>query len=354
MKAAVYYKSGDIRIEERSNPFARDDNLIIKVKCCAICGTDLKIFTFGSPRIKPPRIIGHEFSGEIVHVGLWVKDFKIGDRVTLATTLSCGVCDYCKIGLGNLCPNSKPISLEYDGAFAEYLSIPPIAIDNGNVIKIPNSLDYESAAISEPLSCAINAQGIAGVKAGDNIVIVGGGPLGAIHAELAKATGANKVIIVDICEERLKLLKKFRDITLVNSLDEDVYLKVTEETNGMGADVVIVCAPNKDAMENSLCLVRKGGCISLFASIAEDKKMICVDSRRIHYGELRIVGSSDSRVEHVLKAVKLLSEGKIDTKAIITHKIYLEDIFMGFDLMRNRDSLKVLVFPKEIKDENEQ
>ena len=181
MKAAVYYAPGDIRIEERPEPAPAPDNLIVQVSCCAICGTDLKLATIGNPRCHPPRIIGHEMVGRAVHVGRDVSGFELGDRITLATTVACGRCPYCALGLGNMCPDAKPISYDFDGAFAEFLAVPPLALAGGNVIKVPDSVPDEAAALSEPLSCAINAQELAGLKAGDRVLIIGGGPLGALQ-----------------------------------------------------------------------------------------------------------------------------------------------------------------------------
>ena len=119
MKAAVYYAPGDIRVENRPEPKPERDNLIVEVFCCAICGSDVKMLTIGDPRSRPPRIIGHEMSGRIVHIGDDVKGFAVGERITVAPTLFCGACSYCNLGLVNMCPDNAPISRAYDGAFAE-------------------------------------------------------------------------------------------------------------------------------------------------------------------------------------------------------------------------------------------
>lgn len=352
MKAAVYYKVNDIRVEERPEPLAYKNNMIAKVKCCSICGTDLKILISGNPRCHPPRIIGHEMVGSLIHIGSEVEGFEIGERVTLATTISCGVCDYCMIGLGNLCLNARPISYDYDGAFAEYIEIPFSAIKGGNVIKVPETVSDEAATLSEPLSCAVNSHEIVNLNKGDNVVIIGGGPLGAIHAELAKAEEAKQVIITETCKTRLELLKKrFSDVIVIDASLGDVQKSIREKTNGLGADIVIVCAPAKVAMEKSLNLARKGGGVSFFASLPKGLSEIMIDSRIIHYNELRVTGASDSRPEHVQKAVKLLEKGLIDHNAIITHKLSLEKIYEGFELMKNRNSLKILVYPGGIDNE---
>ena len=345
MKAAVYYAPGDIRVEERPEPAPTTDNLIVQVRACAICGTDLKLATIGNPRCHPPRIIGHEMVGEIVHAGADVPWFAPGERITLATTVACGNCPYCDRGLGNMCPNAKPISYDFDGAFAQYVAIPPMALAGGNVIKLPEAVPDDAAALSEPLSCAINAQELAGLKASDRVLIVGGGPLGALHAEVAKALGAADVMVVQRSEPRLSLLRRLRDVHVIDGAAEDVAMVVKERTEGLGADVVIVCAPSREAQEQAIGLARKGGAISLFASLPKGASDITLDSRIIHYGELRVVGASDSRPEHVTRAVQMMAAGKIDWERLITHRLPLAEIHAGLKLMQEKQSLKVLIYP---------
>jgi L-iditol 2-dehydrogenase len=344
--AAVYYGPGKIRVEDRPEPAPTDENLIVEVHLCAICGTDLKLATIGNPRCIPPRIIGHEMVGHIIHAGSSVRGFSTGQRVTLATTIACGKCPYCRLGLGNICPNATPISYNIDGAFAERMAVPPQALALGNVIKVPDRVPDEEAALSEPLSCAINAQELAGVKKNDTVLVIGGGPLGALHAELARANGAKHSLIVQRSEPRLSLLRKLENITVIDGAHEDPLSIVENLTDGMGADVVIVCAPTREVHEDSLQYVRKGGTVSLFASLARGSSEMRIDSRVLHYGEIRLVGSSDSRPEHVAKAVKLMSEKMIDIEPIITHRIALENILEGLELMKNKQTLKILVSPR--------
>ncbi len=345
MLVANYYDVKDIRVEERVDPVLIDENLIVEVHACAICGTDLKIFNVGNPRCTPPIVIGHELIGTIIQVGKNVENFNVGERITLATTIACHKCEICTLGLPNMCPNAKPISYDFDGGFAEYIAIPEEAIKGGNVIKVPTSVPNEFAALAEPISCAINAQDLAGVKENDTVLIIGGGPLGAIHAELAKAYGASKVMITQRSEPRLSLLRKLKDVMVIDG-NQDVAEIVKEETNGLGVDVVIVCAPGKLPQEESINYVRKGGAVSLFASLPKGQSEITFDSRIIHYSELRIVGASDSRPEHVQKAIDLMASGKLDMSNIVTHKIKLKDFHSGLQLMQDKQCLKTLIIPE--------
>jgi L-iditol 2-dehydrogenase len=347
MKAAVYYGPGDIRVEDHPDPMPTAENLVVEVHCCAICGTDLKLATIGNPRCHPPRVIGHEMVGHIVHAGAKVKGFSRGDRVTLATTVACGDCPYCSLGLGNLCPNSTPISYDFDGAFADYLAVPPQALAGGNVIAVPEGVPDEAAALSEPLSCAVNAQEIAGVKQGDRVLVIGGGPLGALHAELAKALGAAVVMIVARSEPRLSMLRRLNH-RVIDGSREDIGAAVADCTSGLGADVVIICAPSREAHEGALRYVRKGGTVSLFASLPKDAPEVTFDSRAVHYGELRIVGASDSRPEHVRRALEIIASGGIDLERIVTHRLSLDRLREGLELMKQKQCLKVMVYPRGV------
>lgn len=347
MNAAVYHGPGDIRIEERPEPEAREDNLVAEVICCAICGTDVKLATIGHPRWKPPVIIGHEFCGRLVHVGRETHGFAVGDRITMATTLACNRCHTCALGLQNMCPDSKPISMIYDGAFAPAIAIPPLALAGGNVVKVPDGMLDEAAALAEPLSCAINAQELAGVRAGYTVLVVGGGPLGALHGILARARGTVEVMIVQRSEPRLSLLRKIPGVRVIDGAHEDVSGIIRECTGGLGADVAIVCAPSRQAQEESIRHVRKGGAVSLFASLPKDEALITMDSRAIHYGELRIIGASDSRPEHVREAVELMAGEAVDVSVAITHRLPLSRIREGLELMKNKQSLKVMLYPDE-------
>ncbi len=347
MEAAVYYGPGDIRVEDRPEPVASEDNLVVQVHCCAICGTDVKLATIGHHRAKSGRIIGHEMVGHIVHAGERVVGFAVGERVTMATTVGCGraSCPYCGRGLHNLCPEALPIGLGVNGALAEFMAIPPQAVVGGNVVKVPPEVPDGAAALSEPMGCAINAQQIVGVSEGDSVLVIGGGPLGAIHAELAKAFGARQVMISQRSEPRLSMLRDLEDVLVINAASEDVGEVVAQATDGLGVDVVVVAAPTRPAQESAIGYVRKGGAVSLFASLPIGASDITFNSRVIHYGELRVCGASDSRPEHVRRAVELLADGKIDYAKIVTHRVSLENIHEGFELMKKKQSLKVLVFP---------
>jgi len=344
MKAIVYYGVENIKIEQIPVPECKEDELRVKIDACSVCGTDLKAYKSGNPRIKAPIVMGHEFTGTIDIIGKNVKGFAIGERIVMATSVSCGSCYYCKKGNNNLCSDLKPMGFAYNGGMAEYTIIPADAIKNGHVIKVPKGVKAEHAALAEPLSCAVNSIENCNVKKGDTVVVSGAGPMGIINLCVAKEYGAKKTILSEISENRLQQAGQFCD-RLVNPAKEDLTKVVLEETDGVGADVVIVAAPAAAPQEAALDFVRKRGTVCLFASLPAGKSMLNLDSRKIHYGELRIVGSSDSTPKQVAKAVELLQSKDFPADKIASHVLKFEEILKAFDLMISGEALRVILKP---------
>ncbi|MDR1339557.1 MAG: alcohol dehydrogenase catalytic domain-containing protein [Prevotellaceae bacterium] len=346
MKAVVFYAPGDIRVEEVGCPACGAGEALVKVDACAVCGSDMKAAVSGNVRIKPPRIMGHEFTGLIVRKGEMVEGYSAGDRVVMATSISCGECYYCRHGHSNLCVNLAPMGYSFDGGMAEYVTIPEQAILNGHLIKTPASLPAEVAALAEPVSCAVNSIEQCSVKQGDTVVVIGAGPMGILNACVARAYGASKIIFAELNAQRLKQCEQFNFDRIVNPAEEDLKQVIMDETEGYGADAVIIAAPAAAPQEQALELVRKQGSVMLFASLPPGKSMLNIDSRLIHYRELRVLGSSDSTPAHVRKAVEILSSDGFPAAAIVTHRLPLDGIEQAFELMRNGESLRVALVPE--------
>lgn len=344
IKAVVYHAPGDIRVEEVPMPECGADELLVKVDACAVCGTDLKSMVSGNPRIVAPKAMGHEFTGLIETVGSEVSGFAVGERVVMATSVSCGECYYCKKGHSNLCQELAPMGFSYEGGMADYVAIPERAIRNGHVIKVPGHVKPEHAALAEPLSCAVNSCENCGIREGDTVVVIGGGPMGILNACAAREFGAGKIIMAELNPARLAQCGPFADL-LVNSGEEDMEKIVKDETGGIGADVVIVAAPAAPPQEQALSMVRKQGSICLFASLPVGKSMLNIDSRPLHYGEIRMVGSSDSTPAHVERAVEMIAGGKLEMDLLATHQLPLDGIFEAFELMKSGESLRVVLIP---------
>lgn len=341
MKAVVYHGQMDVRIEDLSVPVCGEGELLVKVDACAVCGSDMKAYISGNPRMMPPIVMGHEFAGAIVETK--TSGFKIGQRVVMATSVSCGTCAYCLKGWKNLCANVRPMGFGYNGGMAEYVVIPELAIRNGHVIVVPENVDPIHACLAEPVSCAVNSCENSNVKPGDTVLVMGAGPMGILNALVARQYGAKQVILSEINPDRLQQGAGFGFDRLVNPGAEDLKAVVKEMTGGYGADVVIVAAPAAAPQEQALELVRKRGTVCLFASLPHEKRMITIDSRLLHYGELRVVGTSDSTPEHVAKAVEILGQPTFPAAKIVTHQFGFDGFQEAIALMKSGVALRVVL-----------
>jgi L-iditol 2-dehydrogenase len=345
MNAAVYYGRADVRYEMVPVPQCGHDELRVKIDACAVCGSDLKTFNNGNPRMKPPMVMGHEFSGLVESVGRAVKGFCTGDRIVMATSISCGECFYCKKGWNNLCAKLNPMGFSYPGGMAEYLIIPAVAIRNGHVIKVPSEMLPEHAALAEPTSCAVNCVENCGIKGGETVVVIGAGPLGILNLYVAREYGAKKLILAQRDGKRLAQAREFECDRLVNTTQEDLADVVRSETGGVGADVVIVAAPEAGVQETALDLVHKRGRVCLFASLPLGKSMLNIDSRTIHYNEIIVTGASDSTPRQVQKAVSVLSRRDLPKEKIAHPILKLQDIHKAFQIMEAREGMRVVLRP---------
>jgi L-iditol 2-dehydrogenase len=270
---------------------------------------------------------------------------KVGDRVVMATSVSCGECYYCRQGWRNLCQSVAPMGFSYPGGMAEYVTLPERALQNGHVIKVPAHVPADHAALAEPVSCTVNAAENCRIQPGDTVVVVGAGPMGILNACVAKGLGAQKILLAEVNPLRLQQAAPFGFDRLVNPATENLTQIVRDETGGIGADVVIVAAPAAKPQEDALGMVRKRGTVCLFASLPVGKSLLAMDSRPIHYGELRVVGTSDSTPAQVEKAVRLIAENKIPAAKIVTHVLPLDGILQAFELMQSGEALRVVLKP---------
>lgn len=345
MKAVVFYAPGDVRVEDFPKPSCGAGELLVKSDACAVCGSDMKSFYSGNPRIKPPLVLGHEFSGLIEQVGAGVKGFAVGQRVVMATTISCGECYCCKRGWQNLCMNLAPMGFAYHGGMAEYVLIPALAVKNGHVITVPAGLKAEHACLAEPISCAVNSLSNCNMEKGDTVLVMGAGPMGLLNACVAKSLGAGKIILSEVSDARLAQAEGFGCDILVNPAKQDLPAIVKKATDGRGADVAIVAAPAAAPQEQAVHLVRKRGTVCLFASLPKDKCTLQMDSRALHYNEIRLVGTSDSTPEHVRQSVQLMVEGRIPCDKIASHILPLDGIAKAFELMKSGEAMRVVLKP---------
>jgi len=344
MRAVIYYAPGDIRVEEIEKPECGRGELLVRVDACAVCGTDLKSRQHGNPRINAPLVMGHEFTGIVETVSPEaVGGFEPGDRVVMATSIACGVCFYCGRGWRNLCESLAPMGFSYPGGMAEYVAIPSLALEGGHVIKVPPHVDATCAALAEPVSCAVNSVQKCGVQQGDTVLVMGAGPLGLLNALVARAAGASTIFLSEPNPLRRQQAEPFGLDRILDPEVDGVSEIVRDATGGRGADVVIVAAPAVPPQEQALAIVRRHGTVNLFASLPVGKSMLSIDSRMLHYGEIRLIGSSDSTPEHVRAAAAMIASKQIPVEKVVSHCLPLDEIEYAFELMRSGEALRVVL-----------
>jgi L-iditol 2-dehydrogenase len=343
MKAAVLEAVGVMNVKDIPVPKCGEDEVLLKIAACAVCGTDVKVYHHGHKHIRPPRVTGHEISGTVVEVGKGVKDFKIGDRVAVAPAVPCGECRFCRRGIQGMCDNLLAIGYQWDGGFAEYMAVPGRAVKTGCLNKIPDGMSLEEAAIAEPLACCINAQELAWVGLGQTVVVIGAGPIGCFHVQLARANGATKVILVDISAERLAMSQIVRPDASVDGSATDAIKAVLGLTDGDGADVVITACSSGKAQEQALQMVAKRGVVNFFGGLPKDKPFIQFDSNLTHYREFYVVGNHGSSPQHNQMAIALIASGKIAAKPLISHRLSIAETLEGIALTEKAKGLKVII-----------
>ena len=331
---------GNIEVQDVPEPRAGPGQVVLEVDSAGICGTDLHIY-LDEFETYPPVTIGHETAGTIVEVGPEVTGWTVGDRVTTETYFyTCGECAPCRQGRPNLCPRRRSIGSKQDGAFARYLMTPA-----ANLHRVPDELDLESAALTEPLACTVHGVlETAGVRAGDNVAIAGPGPIGLLALQLAKVAGATVAMIgTNQDAERLILAKELGADHSINVQEVgNVIESVTDAFKTDGADLVIECSGAAPAAKTLLGLARRGG---RFCQMGLYGKPILLDQDAICYKELVVTGTNASVTTAWTRSLKLLSEKKVNAQRLITHRLSIEQWDKALEAVKNKQGVKVVLKP---------
>ncbi|MFY1671225.1 zinc-dependent dehydrogenase [Plantactinospora sp. WMMB334] len=346
MKAVRFHAPGDVRIDDVPEPTPGPGDVKIRVRNCSTCGTDVKISKFGHHHIHPPRVMGHEIAGEVVETGAEVTGWSAGDRVQVIAAIPCGRCAECRRGRMTVCPNQESMGYHYEGGFAQYLVVPAkvLAVDGLN--RIPDGLGFAEASVAEPLACVLNGQELARVGDGDDVVVIGSGPIGCLHVRLARARGAARVFLVELNRERLEMAAALvHPDAAICGAEVDPIDEVLKLTDGRGADVIITAAASGAAQEQAVQMAARQGRISFFGGLPKDKPIISLDSNLVHYRELTIVGANGSSPAHNAEALRLIASGAVPVSDLITHRLPLDGAIDAFGVVARGEAIKVTIEP---------
>ncbi len=328
MLSAIYSQGKEITFAELPVPECGDDDLLVRVRATCICGTDLKIAKNGHRKLSSGQtiVLGHEFSGDIVKTGRQVKGYGIGQRVGIAPNSGCGICDACIKGMANYCSEYQAFGINIDGCHTEYVRIPEKFIVQGNVIPLPEKISYVEAAMLEAFSCVLNGIRSVKIDLGDTVLIFGAGPIGMMHLMLALRSGAGKVFMADIKEERLGKALEFGADAVFNSGTGDIAGKLKAANCGKFADIIITACPVASVVEESVGLLSAFGRLCVFGGLPAGSPPVKFDSNAIHYKNLIVTGTTGGSVRDYLSSLRLVSGGKINLNKIISDTFPLDRI----------------------------
>jgi len=339
MKVAMYYSQNNIRLEDMPIPKISRDEVLVEMRACGICGSDLMDWYLKN---RAPLVLGHEPSGIIAEKGEDVKGFNVGDRVFVHHHVACLKCHYCLRGDYTLCEQFHKTNI-IPGGLAEYFKVPApnLQIDT---LKIPETMSFEEATFIEPVGCCLRALKKCTVQVGDSLAIIGVGAIGIIHVALSKIFGAEKTFVSDLIDYRLNVAKQFGADVAINPVKEDLDAVVKAETDGRGVDIAVVTAPSLEAYKAGLSVCRKGGKLCVFAPI-EPSKYLQISPKELFFSEIQIIPSYSTSHLETRIALKLIKSGRINVKKLITHRFRLVDAAKAFKTAsESKESLKVIVF----------
>ena len=346
MKAANLYEPGDIRWEEVPTPQPGPGEVLIKVKACGVCGSDIsRVMQSGTYHF--PTIPGHEFTGEVVHGGSGTETLPAGLRVTVVPLIPCRTCSYCANGKYHLCEDYDYLGSRSNGAFAEFVKVPA-----ANLLPLPDNVDYELGALPDPAAVALHAARKLGLKPGDRVAVFGVGPIGAIALQWAKLLGASSTIAVDIFPEKLQAARNCGADLCIDGRSQDPVKIIQENTGGTGVERTLEFAGHPVTQEQCILSTAKRGS-SVWGGISHRGLNLSEKSvEDILRKEITIIGSWNSSFTPLASdwetTLKFMGKGKIKSSEIISHRLPLKEISATFRMMLNRQQYfnKVMFFPE--------
>lgn len=341
MKAFLVHEPNNYEVMDVPMPVIREDEVLVKVGAAAICHSDLDIIEGRRTHcISFPRIPGHEFAGTVVETGKLVTGTKPGDQVACEGIIWCGACHSCRHGYTSYCKNFSELGTMANGGFAEYVAVP------GKMIHKFSRISMEEASCTEPAGNAYHAVEEARIVEGDDVVIIGPGPIGLFALQMAKLKYPRNLIMVGTRDERLEVAGKMGATHLINIRKTDAQKEIMNITDGKGAEKVIQCATKTDAFELALNIITEHSTI-IIEGLDDTKQKIPMDFNNFIYKFLTITGVGGVTAKHFENTLKLMELGHIDVKSMITHVMPLEKIIDGFELLKSRNNgvIKVIIKP---------
>lgn len=339
MQVLRYLGARQVEVADVPRPTIGAGEVLVRTKACGVCATDVKTYLRGHPKIPTGAVLGHETTGIIAESR--ANGWQAGEPVAVAPYVPCGACRYCARGQFTLCEHLFASSVE-PGGFSEYLRVPECVVQKG-LIRLPDRIDFADGTLAEPIACCYHGLEAMTLRPGDSLLIVGDGPMGLLQTVVAREMGATTIMIAGMTPERLAWANGHAD-AVINVAETNLREAVMSLTGEIGVDQVIVSVGQAEVAESALALVGRGGAINFFAGLPGGSR-VSIDPNRLHYDEIRLVGTSGFAPEHFQRAVRGLASGALDVKGLITHLARLEELEESFaDNARYRGIKTVAVF----------
>lgn len=340
MKAVVFHGPKDYRVEDIPQPEIEPGEILVRVRACGVCITDLFKGEFGGA--KPGAVFGHEISGEVAQVGDGVADLAIGDRVGVLHHAPCGACHYCLRGQETLCSFYGRTKV-YPGGLAEYIRVVPELVQKV-VIKMADTMTYEEGTMIEPTACAYRAITKCGVIPGDTVLVIGDGPLGLMNAQVARALGTTQTIMSGHHDYRLELAKKLGTDHIFNAKTTDIGESIKQLTDDRGADHVIVAVASSEAVKEATQFIRKGGNICVFGDFRDvPQPNLELDPKLILRDDVSLFGSWGCGPDDYHAAYHLIKAGRVNVKDMVTHVYPINEFTKATDTIYQRQCMRVAI-----------
>jgi L-iditol 2-dehydrogenase len=346
MKSAFLIGPKTIELREVPDPVAPPDGLVLQMRACGVCGSDLRRWQEGPPPGTTHLVQGHELAGVVVEAGPGASQFKVGDRLAVAPDIHCGVCDYCRRGLFNLCASLKLLGITpgLNGGFAEKVVLTGELLRNGIVHAMPQGLSFHEGGLAETLSSVLACHHKSQTSLGETVVVMGAGPIGCLHLVIAKARGA-RVIVAEPNPNRRKGAEKFAPDAIIDVTRQEVVAEVKRLTAGLGADVVICANPVGATQTQAVEMARRAGRIVLFGGLPKASPMVSLNANLIHYGEQQVVGAFSYHPSFHEQALRTLARQVVKAEQFVTHTRPLSKVAEAFEIAASGVALKVMVDP---------
>jgi len=347
MKAAFLVGPRQIELRAVPAPECPRDGLVLEMRACGVCGSDLRRWREGPPPGIPDLVQGHELAGVVVETGPDTPRFKKGDRLAVATDVHCGECWYCRRGHFNVCTGLRLLGITpgMPGGFAEQVVLPGDLLRNGIVHAMPDGLSFEEGGLAETLSSVLASHHKCQTSVGETVVVMGAGPIGCLHIVIARTRGA-RVLVAEPNPLRRQGAEKFEPDATIDVTRVDVIEEVKRLTAGLGADVVICANPVGSTQTQAVEMARRGGRIVLFGGLPKSNPMVNLNSNRIHYGELAIIGAFSYHPSFHEQALSVLHRKQVRAEQFVTHHRPLNSIAEAFEIAASGEALKVMVQPE--------